>query len=66
MVNIVTLTLYRITKEPLGMPMKDHLDWVEVGRCTLNVCSIIPWAGVLDCKKSKSSAEHQHPSLLAF
>lgn len=49
----------------LGMPIKEHLDWAEIGRCTLSVCSIIPWAGVLDCKKAtvqlSTSTHHSLP-----
>lgn len=67
MVNIVTLTVYRITKEPLGMPMKDHLDWVEVGRCTQNVCSIrhfMGWGSRLQKKaKVQLSTGIHHSSL---
>lgn len=39
------------------MPVRDYLDWIEVGRHALKVGGAITWTGVLHYKKGKW-AEH--------
>lgn len=44
--------------KPLGMTVREFLNWLEVGGLTLNVSGGVSWTGMLDRIKRRPRLEH--------